>query len=1089
MTLSYLVSTAGHAQRQNELYPHDIQSVLQLIQDGAREFGSERVVGLTSKDDDRDGWRCDRYSFPQLLDLSYRLGYQLAQRGVPINQDDTKIISLLCPTGLDFLISWIALMRLGYGVVLIAPQCSPTAITHLYNSSSSTQLIYHSKYAELAHSAQQSGPSTAIQSIELPSATSLPSPPSTFHLPCSVTDPKSVSHIFHTSGTSGTPKPIPNIHQKSVSVLPRRSLPTYLQSTTQNDDVTGNGNGTSSESAAFTTTPLFHGGISDLLRAWMARSMIYFYPTSDVAITSNNVVESIKACQIPPPALNGIELSSEQNEERNQRFKVTSFLSVPYILSTLAEDPNGPGMEMLRSMEYVSTGGAPLDTTIGDTMVNQGVRLVSRLGSSECGFLLSSHRDYATEKDWEWLRNDSPYSDTLVFEPVDESREKYEMIVTDRWTSKTKSNRADGSYATGDLYQPHPSKKNVWKYVGRGDDVIVLSNGEKASPEIIESALRQSAHLSDVLVVGSDQSQLGILLFPKSLTAPSDLLEKLSPLIDQANSDSPSFAQISKDMCLVVSESTKRLPKSSKGTIQRGVAYEVFREEINQLYDHQNGQGDYLPKRPVEEIREEVKKIIENIAASKLRVDNLNENTDLFNWGVNSLMAIRIRTNLQKKLNTGGVILPNNVVFERPSIKRLSQYIFDLQENQAMDDNDVEESYELMKDLVRKYGQFDSTSGGLPGFRGADDKSEMTVLLTGGTGSLGTFLIDELNQLAGHIVKKIICLVRAPNDVAAYNRVKKVLETRNVAMGSKVEVLAADLSRHHLGLEIEAYNRLTEEVNVIIHAAWPVHFTSSLISFEDSIKGTRNLLDLAAATNQGKMYYCSSLASVLNQPSSTISEQPSTDLSTASPIGYSQSKWVTEQICRLASESSILKDRVHVMRVGQLCGDTKTGHWNEKEGWPLIFRTAQTTGTLPILEEKPSWLPVDLAARAITDIVIDDAAKNHPIYHIAHPKNIEFNTILDGLEAAGLSFQKVSPAEWLNQVEASSDDPETNPSKQMLHMWKAAYGNPTVSQKEVLVDTTNARQSSRTMSDLPDVDEQHIVKMVQAWKKCGFLNT
>ncbi|WWD02658.1 hypothetical protein V865_000698 [Kwoniella europaea PYCC6329] len=1089
MTLSYLVSTAGHAQRQNELYPHDIQSILQLIQDGAREFGSERAVGFTSKDDDRDEWRCDRYSFPQLLDLSCRLGYQLAQRGVPISQDDTKIISLLCPTGLDFLISCIALMRLGYGVVLIAPQCSPTAITHLYNSSSSTQLIYHSKYAELAHSAQQSDPYTAIQSIELPSATSLPPPPSTFHLPCSVKDPKSVSHIFHTSGTSGTPKPIPNIHQKSVSVLPRRSLPTYLQSTTENDDGSGNENGTSSESAAFTTTPLFHGGISDLLRAWMARSMIYFYPTSDVAITSNNVVESIKACQIPPPAPNGMKLSSEQNDERNQRFKVTAFLSVPYILSTLAEVPNGPGMEMLRSMEYVSTGGAPLDSTIGDTTANQGVRLVSRLGSSECGFLLSSHRDYAVEKDWEWLRNDSPYSDALVFEPVDESREKYEMIVTDRWTSKTKSNRADGSYATGDLYQPHPSKKNVWKYVGRGDDVIVLSNGEKASPGIIESALRQSAHLSDVLVVGSDQSQLGILLFPKSLPTPSDLLEKLSPLIDQANSDSPSFAQISKEMCLVVSESTKRLPKSSKGTTQRGVAYEVFREEINQLYNQQNGQGDDLPKRSTTEIREEVKMIIENIAASKLRVDNLNENTDLFNWGVNSLMATRIRTNLQKKLNTGGVVLPNNVVFERPSIKRLSQYIFDLQENKAKDNNCVEESYELMKDLIRKYGQFDSTSGGLPGIRGEDDKKGMTVLLTGGTGSLGSFLIDELNQLAGQTVKKIICLVRAPNDEAAYNRVNKVLETRNVAMGSKVDVLAADLSKHHLGLEVEAYNRLTEEVDVVIHAAWPVHFTSSLISFEDSIKGTRNLLGLVAATNQGELYYCSSLASVLNQPSSTISEQPSTDPSTASPIGYSQSKWVTEQICRLASESSILKDRVHVMRVGQLCGDTKTGHWNEKEGWPLMIRTAQTTGTLPILEEKPSWLPVDLAARAITDIIIDNAAENHLIYHIAHLKNIEWNTILDGLEAAGLSFQRVSPADWLNRVEASSDDPETNPNKQMLHMWKAAYGNPTVSQKEVLVDTTNARQSSRTMSDLPDIDEEHIVKMVQAWKKSGFLNT
>lgn len=110
--------------------------------------------------------------------------------------------------------------------------------------------------------------------------------------------------------------------------------------------------------------------------------MIYFYPTSDVSITTNNVVVSVKSCQRSPDRLEGID---SQCQERIDRFKVTAFLSVPYILSVLAEDLNGPGIQMLREMRFVSTGGAPLDTAIGDAMVKQGVRLVSRLGSSECG--------------------------------------------------------------------------------------------------------------------------------------------------------------------------------------------------------------------------------------------------------------------------------------------------------------------------------------------------------------------------------------------------------------------------------------------------------------------------------------------------------------------------------------------------------------------------------------------------------------------------------------------------------------------------------------------------------------------------------
>jgi hypothetical protein len=55
MVLSYLVSTAGHAQHQNETYPHDIRTIVQLITEGAEEFGDEKVVGS-------DGpWKCDRY--------------------------------------------------------------------------------------------------------------------------------------------------------------------------------------------------------------------------------------------------------------------------------------------------------------------------------------------------------------------------------------------------------------------------------------------------------------------------------------------------------------------------------------------------------------------------------------------------------------------------------------------------------------------------------------------------------------------------------------------------------------------------------------------------------------------------------------------------------------------------------------------------------------------------------------------------------------------------------------------------------------------------------------------------------------------
>nr|XP_018263413.1 uncharacterized protein I303_04907 [Kwoniella dejecticola CBS 10117]OBR85571.1 hypothetical protein I303_04907 [Kwoniella dejecticola CBS 10117] len=1062
MPLSYLVSTAGHAQHQNEEFPHDIQNILQLIANGAEEFGQEKVVGFTSRSDDA-GWTCDRYSFPELLDLSSRLANGLASNGVGDNKPDARIVSLLCPTGLDFLLAWIALMRLGYGVVLIAPQCSPSAIAHLYNSSSSSRLIFHPKYAELAETAHQLN--DKISTVVLPDVSEHPPLPA---LGCTVKDVDSISHVFHTSGTSGTPKPIPNTHSRSVSVLPRRALPSYIAPSPQTSRTP-----VPSGSAAFTTTPLFHGGISDLLRAWMARSMIYFYPTSDVAITSDNIVQA---------------LSEAQAEERKHRFKVTSFLSVPYILSTLVEDETGPGVEMLRQMDYVSTGGAPLDTNIGDMMVGKGIRLVSRLGSSECGFLLSSHRDYAVEKDWEWLRNDSPYCDALVFEPVDKDSSpdgaRYEMVVTDRWLSKTKSNRDDGSYATGDLYQPHPTKKNVWRYVGRGDDVIVLSNGEKASPGPIETILRSSQLLADALVVGSDQSQLGVLLFPREIPFPTNMMQDLAPLIDQSNVQSPSFAQITKDMCFIVNNPAKLLPKSSKGTIQRGVAYEVFKEEIDQLYKEQ-GRGDAgSRKRSLQEIQLEVERHIKDAVASRLKLDKLGPDVDLFSWGVDSLMATRIRTSLQKHLNTGGTILPNNVVFEKPSINRLSQYIYDLQERNSANGDQADNLHKLMEDLLVRYGNFDDS--GQDGFTHSDvaQAGGATILLTGATGSLGSFLVHQLAQLPSTLLNKVICLVRAEGDEQARIRVQGELTKRGLQLqaDSRLEVLAAELVDPNLGLTLEVFHDLARTVDVVVHAAWPVHFTSTLVSFEDSIRGARNLLDLVAKTARGKMFYCSSLASVLGKPSPRYFEEPSDDPATASPIGYSQSKWVTEKICRLAAESDTLRNRVHILRVGQLCGDTHGGHWNEKEGWPLLIRTAQTTGSLPLLQERPSWLPVDLASQAIESV-------SPLIYHIVHPLNIEWSTVLDALKAAGLSFKRLETVEWLRRVEASTDDLEENPSKQMLDLWKTAYGESAKIPSDVVVDVTNASASSPTIRNLSPIDNSQIIRMVNAWRRTGFLQS
>jgi hypothetical protein len=56
------------------------------------------------------------------------------------------------------------------------------------------------------------------------------------------------------------------------------------------------------------------------------------------------------------------------------------------------------GLRFLKSMDIVGAGGAALPAEVGGRLVRRGINLSSRFGSAECGFLLSSYRDFVVDK-------------------------------------------------------------------------------------------------------------------------------------------------------------------------------------------------------------------------------------------------------------------------------------------------------------------------------------------------------------------------------------------------------------------------------------------------------------------------------------------------------------------------------------------------------------------------------------------------------------------------------------------------------------------------------------------------------------------
>lgn len=234
--------------------------------------------------------------------------------------------------------------------------------------------------------------------------------------------------------------------------------------------------------------------------------------------------------------------------------------------------------------------------------------------------------------------------------------------------------------------------------------------------------------------------------------------------------------------------------------------------------------------------------------------------------------------------------------------------------------------------------------------------TDIEQLLTGATGSLGAHIISTL--LRRNQDWHVVCLVRAQDDHAAHERVLETLKKHQIRLGvdqlSRITSFAAKLPESNLGLEDGKYEEVARRVDLVIHAAWPVHFAAGLQSFVSHLQGLRNLIDLALA-NDARFYFCSSTSAVLVGPSKTIEERVYTDPDNAVAIGYARSKFVAESICASAWKAAG-QGKVSILRLGQLSGDTLHGIWKTEEGWPQLFASAGLVGCLPDLDEVTSRL-------------------------------------------------------------------------------------------------------------------------------------
>lgn len=629
-------------------------------------------------------------------------------------------------------------------------------------------------------------------------------------------------------------------------------------------------------------------------------------------------------------------------------------------------------LSRLERLKYIFFAGGPLPPEVGNA-VARITHLSTLFGSTEIGFPI---QEVCDPEDWEYVRY-SPFYGS-VFRPIGED-DLFEQILVrrrelDLFQSIFSTYPNIAEFSTKDLYKEHPTKAGLWKFMGRTDDVIVLSNAEKFNPVDFESVICSHPAIRSALVGGHGKPQTCLLveaaIIGMTAAENKDLLDRIWPTISEANRTCPTHARILKDF-VIFADQERGVERAGKGTVQREPTLQLYQKDIDKLYEAPE-LPNTLPEMLVEAKDEEpvpLKEALPDIVSSCLEVDgDLAPDANLFDHGLDSIQTV----SLAKKINAYSIqtnptpqTVSPQTIYTNPSIEKLESRL----ENGTHHENESHETEMqiIFKEWSRSLPQAkDNPVPKLP------DKS--VILLTGSTGSLGSYLLNTL--LSSPNIEKVYCLTR---DEDGRSRQIESFQSKGLnPVFETVTFLPCDFANPTLGLEESTYQTLQQEVTHIIHNAWDVNLYHPLNTFiKPHISGVRYLIDFcASSTYNAQFLFVSTQSTSLGLPQmqdQAIPEAPSSTWESAQDMGYAQSKLIAEQLLTTAASTSGI--RAVVCRVGQIAGpavEGEKGVWSLNEWFPSLVVSSLRMGVLPRelgSMNRVDWIPVDLVARVLVELM------------------------------------------------------------------------------------------------------------------------
>ena len=291
------------------------------------------------------------------------------------------------------------------------------------------------------------------------------------------------------------------------------------------------------------------------------------------------------------------------------------------------------------------------------------------------------------------------------------------------------------------------------------------------------------------------------------------------------------------------------------------------------------------------------------------------------------------------------------------------------------------------------------------------------VLLTGGTGFIGPFLMKSLLE---QTQAKIHVLVRASNSDQGRQRLKAAMESMGPCgaglmhlFDARVIPVCGDLGQPNLGLTQDAWDFLAAEMDAVFHNGATVNYLFNYDRMRDAnVLGTNEVLRLAFEGRPKEFNYVSTTFVFGWAVKSVLYETDMNEDMELLDFGYSQSKWVAEQVVADARSKGL---PVRIFRPA-LVSPSVTGGGNNFDIAVRLVAFMVNHGIGVDALNQVSFVPADIVANNIVAISTTPGTENQT-YHVVRD---DYANMLDitGLITAttGRQFEIFSVKEFVPEL-------------------------------------------------------------------------